>query len=135
MTLMDVDSDSDISLLGDEDARGKGKGKGKATEKRKKEKGKRKPKEVSRTLLGQQTVKNTSRSKPTRGKPRIRVHGTLCKRMRPEVCRGLSRTSWPGVGEGGTLPMSLCVGLLTALCLDSSHLLLQSVVPSSVISF
>ena len=60
MTLMDVDSDSDISLLGDEDARGKGKGKGKATEKRKREKGKRKPKEVSRTLLGQQTLKNTS---------------------------------------------------------------------------
>ncbi|KAL4074120.1 Ssl1-like-domain-containing protein [Scleroderma citrinum] len=46
---MDVDSDSDISLLGDEDRRGKGKGKGKATEKRKKDKVKGKSKEQAYT--------------------------------------------------------------------------------------
>ncbi|KAG6334245.1 hypothetical protein ID866_4836 [Astraeus odoratus] len=49
---MDVDSDSDISLLGDEDTRAKGKGKGKATEKRKKDSGKGKTKEVSHPFTG-----------------------------------------------------------------------------------
>lgn len=48
---MDVDSDSDISLLGDVDHRGKGKAKGKATDKRKKEKGKAKAKEVSKAVF------------------------------------------------------------------------------------
>ncbi|OAX39575.1 TFIIH basal transcription factor complex, subunit SSL1 [Rhizopogon vinicolor AM-OR11-026] len=46
---MDVDSDSDISLLGDVEHRGKGKGKGKATDKRKKDKGKAKAKEQAYT--------------------------------------------------------------------------------------
>ncbi|KAG1802723.1 Ssl1-like-domain-containing protein [Suillus plorans] len=46
---MDVDSDSDISLLGDAEHRGKGKGKGKATDKRKKDKGKAKAKEQAYT--------------------------------------------------------------------------------------
>ncbi|KAG1881460.1 Ssl1-like-domain-containing protein [Suillus tomentosus] len=46
---MDVDSDSDISLLGDAEHRGKGKAKGKATDKRKKDKGKAKAKEQAYT--------------------------------------------------------------------------------------
>ncbi|KAG1829110.1 Ssl1-like-domain-containing protein [Suillus variegatus] len=46
---MDVDSDSDISLLGDAEHRGKGKGKSKATDKRKKDKGKAKAKEQAYT--------------------------------------------------------------------------------------
>jgi transcription initiation factor TFIIH subunit 2 len=46
---MDVDSDSDISLLGEVEHRGKGKGKGKATDKRKKDKGKAKAKEQAYT--------------------------------------------------------------------------------------
>jgi tRNA splicing endonuclease len=45
---MDVDSDSDISLLGDVDHRGKGKAKGKVADKRKKDKGKAKAKEVGK---------------------------------------------------------------------------------------
>jgi len=45
---MDVDSDSDISLLDEDDVfRAKGKGKAKATERRKKDKGKGKAKDVS----------------------------------------------------------------------------------------
>lgn len=43
---MDVDSDSDISLLGDDEVRARGKGKSKATDKRKKDKGKGKAKDV-----------------------------------------------------------------------------------------
>lgn len=43
---MDVDSDSDISLLGDDAGRARGKGKSKATDKRKKDKGKGKAKDV-----------------------------------------------------------------------------------------
>ncbi|KAG2059031.1 TFIIH basal transcription factor complex, subunit SSL1 [Suillus hirtellus] len=46
---MDVDSDSDISLLGDAEHRGKGKGKSKASDKRKKDKGKAKAKEQAYT--------------------------------------------------------------------------------------
>ncbi|KAG2119537.1 Ssl1-like-domain-containing protein [Suillus discolor] len=46
---MDVDSDSDISLLGDVEHRGKGKGKGKVIDKRKKDKGKAKAKEQAYT--------------------------------------------------------------------------------------
>jgi hypothetical protein len=47
---MDVDSDSDISLLGDVEHRVKGKGKGKVIDKRKKDKGKAKAKDVSGAL-------------------------------------------------------------------------------------
>lgn len=43
---MDIDSDSDISLLGDDVARTRGKGKSKATDKRKKDKGKGKAKDA-----------------------------------------------------------------------------------------
>lgn len=43
---MDVDSDSDISLLGDDEVRARGKGKSKATDKHKKDKGKGKAKDV-----------------------------------------------------------------------------------------
>ncbi|KAG8213691.1 Ssl1-domain-containing protein [Butyriboletus roseoflavus] len=43
---MDVDSDSDISLLGDDQVRARGKGKGKATDKQKKGKAKGKAKDV-----------------------------------------------------------------------------------------
>ncbi|KAG2132013.1 Ssl1-like-domain-containing protein [Suillus bovinus] len=46
---MDVDSDSDISLLGDVEHRGKGKAKGKTADKRKKDKGKAKAKEQAYT--------------------------------------------------------------------------------------
>lgn len=48
-TYMDVDSDSDVSILGDDfdhRGKGKGKGKGKAVDKRKNDKGKGKAKEV-----------------------------------------------------------------------------------------
>lgn len=53
---MDVDSDSDISLLGDLEHRGKGKGKNKATDKRKKDKGKAKAKDVSSAHLSHMIV-------------------------------------------------------------------------------
>ncbi|KAH0827511.1 Ssl1-domain-containing protein [Lanmaoa asiatica] len=46
---MDVDSDSDISLLGNDEVRARGKGKGKATDKRKKDKGKGKVKDQAYT--------------------------------------------------------------------------------------
>ncbi|KAG6378179.1 Ssl1-domain-containing protein [Boletus reticuloceps] len=46
---MDVDSDSDISMLGGDEVRARGKGKGKATDKRKKDKGKGKAKDQAYT--------------------------------------------------------------------------------------
>ncbi|KAF8558061.1 TFIIH basal transcription factor complex, subunit SSL1 [Imleria badia] len=46
---MDVDSDSDISLLGDDEVRARGKGKSKAADKRKKDKGKSKAKDQAYT--------------------------------------------------------------------------------------
>lgn len=97
---MDVDSDSDISLLGDAEHRGKGKGKSKATDKRKKDKGKAKAKEVSKVVFIKELY-SYFYSKRIPGRHPIRVHGTLCRKMRLEVCRAQWRILWRGGGGGG----------------------------------
>lgn len=111
---MDVDSDSDISLLGDVEHRGKGKGKGKATDKRKKDKGKAKAKEVSFCCAVQSTTLNIHflfiYSKLTLGRHPTLVLGTLCRKMRLEACRVQWKILWRGAGAEGPsmLPIS-CV--------------------------
>jgi hypothetical protein len=86
---MDVDSDSDISLLDEgEIFRPKGKGKGRSTETRKKGKQKRVVGEVSRICLIQSPPPSTtSCSKHILGKRLIRARGMQCKRMRREACK------------------------------------------------
>ena len=98
---MDVDSDSDISLDEGEVSRQKGKGKGKVPEKRRKGKQKRiVSNDVSpcfRRAAPMFLVDNaalfeigmTCDSKVIRGRHRIRVLGTLFRRMRLAVCRVL----------------------------------------------
>jgi hypothetical protein len=100
---MDVDSDSDISLLGDVEHRVKGKGKGKAIDKRKKDKGKAKAKDVSGALSLPMTLTDHSHfySKLIPGRHRIRVLGTPYRKMRLEVCRAQWRILWRGAGVGG----------------------------------
>jgi hypothetical protein len=108
---MDVDSDSDISLLGDVEHRGKGKGKGKSTDKRKKDKGKAKAKEVSKAgFCHRVMLYSYFYSKLTPGRHPIRVHGTLCKKMRLVVCRARWRILWRAEGEGG--PYIPCFSML-----------------------
>ena len=89
---MDVDSDSDISLLGDDEARARGKGKSKATDKRKKGKGKGKAKDVRLffTLPPNLHLTRPS-SKRTHGKHPTRAHGTPCRKTSRVACKGRSR--------------------------------------------
>jgi len=106
---MDVDSDSDISLLGDEH-RGKGKGKGKAIDKRKKDKGKAKAKDVSSTFVAYDVGHLHFNSNLTHGRHPTRVLGILCRKMRPEVCRAPWKISWRGAGaRGSSIPLVSCV--------------------------
>lgn len=101
---MEVDSDSDISLLGDAPSRSKAKGKGKASDKPKKDKGKGKAKDTVSspfhhgTSLFSFLVVN---SKRILGRLRIHALGILYKRMRVGACKVRWRIGWLGVDVAG----------------------------------
>lgn len=102
---MDVDSDSDVSIMGDiGPSRNKGKGKGKAVEKvkRKKDKSKEVMDSVSRVahrLYGCLIIGHIS--KHIHGKRHIRVHGRPFKKMRRGACKARLRIGWQEVDGRG----------------------------------
>jgi hypothetical protein len=108
---MEVDSDSDISIDLEQPAtKGKGKAKAKAVDKRKPDKGKGKAKDTVRGPFGllvlremRLRVRDVRCSKHILGKHHLRVLGRRCKRMRPGVCKLLSRISWREGADGGEL--------------------------------
>ena len=94
-----MDSDSDVSILGDGDsgARSKAKGKGKATDRGKSTKAKGKAKEVllqSRLLYYTRltTYAICYASNPMHGRPLTLVPGIPCKKTKAEVSRAQYKT-------------------------------------------
>ena len=87
---MEIDSDSDMSLLGDEPSRSKAKGKGKASDKAKKDKGKGKAKDAASSFFFNNASLNSYfwvvNSNHILGRLRMHVLGMLYKKMRVGAC-------------------------------------------------